>query len=174
MYVWYNHGIDWFKYIFNVTRINNNCFYLRVRILGSIFCCIITFYFLNFTTYAAKNLKPLNTINKSISLFFIADLVSLKRCSPGLKEFKISLFKNFHNRYKHEIVLLCLYFFLKGFLFFFFISPYKRLSEFLPAPVTWETSLSYLIILNNLWEVECSIVIDFMSIMFGLYKDFGC
>ena len=45
--------------------------------------------FLNSKTNVATNVKLLNLYNKSISLFLIANSVSLS-CSSGLKKFKIS------------------------------------------------------------------------------------
>ena len=47
--------------------------------------------FLNSKTNVATNVKLLNLYNKSISLFLIANSVSLS-CSSGLKELKISTF----------------------------------------------------------------------------------
>ena len=44
---------------------------------------------LNSKTGVGTDLKPFNSVNKSISLFLIADSESLI-CSSGLKEFKIS------------------------------------------------------------------------------------
>ena len=45
--------------------------------------------FLNSKTNVATNLKPFDSDDKFISLFLIADSVSLS-CSSGLKEFKFS------------------------------------------------------------------------------------
>ena len=46
--------------------------------------------FLNSKTNVVTNLKPLNSDNKSISLFLVTNLESLNYDS-GLKEFKISI-----------------------------------------------------------------------------------
>ena len=55
-------------------------------------------------------------------------------------------------------------------IFPFFVSLWKRLSEFLPAPLTWETISA----LRNLREVfGCFILTDFMSTMFGFSVGFG-
>ena len=45
--------------------------------------------FLNSKTIVVTNSNPFNSDNKSISLFLVADSVSLS-CSSGLKEFKFS------------------------------------------------------------------------------------
>ena len=59
--------------------------------------------------------------------------------------------------------------------FTFFILPYKELSEFLPAPLTWETFSACLIVLDNLCEVfGCTVITDFMSAMSGFSKVFDC
>ena len=46
--------------------------------------------FLSSKTSVVTNIKAFNSVNKSISLFLIADSVSLS-CISGLKEFKISI-----------------------------------------------------------------------------------
>ena len=57
--------------------------------------------------------------------------------------------------------------------FTFFVSLYKGLLEDLAEP-TWEIFSVYPIALNNLQKVfGCSLVIDFMSTMFGLSNVFG-
>ena len=47
--------------------------------------------FENTKANVAKKEKPFNWVNKSISLLLLGDSVSLS-CSPGLKEFEISIF----------------------------------------------------------------------------------
>ena len=60
-------------------------------------------------------------------------------------------------------------------MFTFFVSLFKGLSEFLPAPITLEILSGYLIVLHNLREVfGCSLVTDLMSTMFGFSKVFSC
>ena len=55
----------------------------------------------------------------------------------------------------------------------FAVSLCKGLLDFLAAPLTLETFLTCLIILDNLQEVlGCSIVTDFMSIIFEFLKVF--
>ena len=49
---------------------------------------LFLFFFLNSKTNAVTNLNPLNSDNKSISLFLIEDSPSLS-CISALKEFKI-------------------------------------------------------------------------------------
>ena len=53
--------------------------------------CILSllWIFLNSKTSVATNLKSFNSVNKPISVFLIADSVSLT-CSSGLKELMIS------------------------------------------------------------------------------------
>ena len=75
LYVWYNRSIDLFKYIINVTLINN-CSWFWVRIKYGIFCCIITFYIF-------KLYQQLRQEFKFTSLFLTADSISL---SSGLKK----------------------------------------------------------------------------------------
>ena len=87
LYVWYNRNIDWFKYIINITLINN-CFCFWVRLKGAIFCFFVTFYFLKASLVTNSN--SLNSDNESISFFLTADSVSLS-CSSGLKELKGSI-----------------------------------------------------------------------------------
>ena len=49
----------------------------------------------------------------------------------------------------------------------FIVSIYKGLLDFLPKPPAWETFLACFIVLDNLREaIGCSIVTDFMPIMF--------
>ena len=64
-------------------------FQFKQKVLYSVL--LSPFFFLNSKTSVATNLKPFNSGNKSISLFLIADSVSLS-CSSRLKEFK-----NLHN-----------------------------------------------------------------------------
>ena len=87
LYVWYNRNIDWFKYIMNITLINN-CFCFWVRLKGARFCFFVTFYFLKVNLVTNSN--SLNSDNKSISFFLTTDSVSLS-CSSELKELKGSI-----------------------------------------------------------------------------------
>ena len=84
MYVWYSRTIDCF---INITFINCFCFWVWIK--GAIFCCIITFYFLNSKTNVAANINLLNSDSKSLSSFLIGDSV-FASCISGLKKFKIS------------------------------------------------------------------------------------
>ena len=91
LYIWFNLSIDLIKYIISVALINNRfCFWVRIK--DDILCCITTFYFfffLNSITNLVTNLKHLNSAHACISLFLIADLVSL-RCSSRLKKIQNS------------------------------------------------------------------------------------
>ena len=60
----------------------NNCFCFRVRIKGAIYSFISIFS--SSKTNVVTNFNPLNSVNKSISLFLIPDSVSLS-CSSRLK-----------------------------------------------------------------------------------------
>ena len=65
----------------------------------------------------------------------------------------------------HVLVLLFLH------AFHFFVLLYMGLLEFMPGPLTWEISLVCLMVLDDLWHAfRCSIIADFISIMFGLSK----
>ena len=72
LYVWYNRNIDGFKYIINVTLINN-CLCFWVWLKSAIFCLFITFYFLK--ANLVTNSNSLNSDNKSISFYLTGALV---------------------------------------------------------------------------------------------------
>ena len=72
LYVWYNRNIDWFKYIINITLINN-CLCFWVWLKSAIFCFFITFYFLK--ANLVRNSNSLKSDNKCISFFLTGALV---------------------------------------------------------------------------------------------------
>ena len=70
--------------------------------------------FLNFKTNVVLNLEPVNSDNKSISSFLIAESVSLS-CSSGFQHYRY-----LHKLYKHVIALLFLHFFSSKKCYFFY------------------------------------------------------
>ena len=83
--------------------------------------------FLNFKTNVVLNLEPVNSDNKSISSFLIAESVSLS-CSSGFQHYRY-----LHKLYKHVIALLFLHFFHPKNVTFFILW-YKGLAESLGNP----------------------------------------
>ena len=165
LYVWYDRGIDWFKYAINMTIIKNRfCFWVRIN---SFELKLIYFVgsslsiFLNSIANVVTNLNPLNSVSKFDSFFLIADSVSVNY-SSRLKNSKYQHYKNLHNLYEHEIVSLFLHiFFLSKKCSRFVASLYKRLLKFLPVL----TFLASLKVLHNLWELfGCSIVTDWFDV----------
>ena len=154
------------EYIINPIFINN-CFCFQFHIKNAAFFDSSSLsIFLNSKNNIVTNLKLLISDNKSISFF---------TCRFSIMKLQLRI-KRIQNL---NIISFCIafisiwslgyfyIFFIQNFLPLFFVSLYKGLLEFLPAPLTWGTFSVCLIALDNLWEeFGCSIIVDFMSAMF--------
>ena len=139
--------------------------------LNKKYCIFLSLFsiFFNSKTNAVTNLNPLNSGNKFIHLFLVADLVSFELW------FRIKRNQSF-NIISTPIISISIWPF--G---YFQILLLKRFSFFLfhnisfSTQITSESSSVFLTTLNNWWEVfGRSIMAGFMTTLSGFSIAFGC